>query len=310
MRQSGAAYLYNWDAGQKFTDAVGDAVETSNIGRDIVAAWIAVSGDYTYFRVDLAAAPVEDYNWGTKFGVYIDAVPGYGAPASNYYVPQIPGIDGRIDSTIYAWPNQWQGKYKFWTGSDFSGRSPRRGSSIRKTAEDPRMEIQGQLRQQLHLVRRLDVRRVCRQRQVHLRLPRHPHPQRRLAARLRVARADRSCPEEAPEEVAAGCACFARKERQGRAILPFFSLRLRSGVSSFGEIFTQSCRRICPRSHIDAVTIGFIKSISCSTRGTVDALYVGRYFVPNPTGAAGGTISGIRCKNPEINSNLMDSDVR
>jgi len=121
MRQSGAAYLYNWDAGQKFTDAVGDAVETSNIGRDIVAAWIAVSGDYTYFRVDLAAAPVEDYNWGTKFGVYIDAVPGYGAPASNYYVPQIPGIDGRIDSTIYAWPNQWQGKYKFWTGSDFSG---------------------------------------------------------------------------------------------------------------------------------------------------------------------------------------------
>ncbi len=121
MRQSGAAYLYNWDAGQKFTDAVGDAVETSNIGRDIVAAWIAVSGDYTYFRVDLASAPVEDYNWGTKFGVYIDAVPGYGAPASNYYVPQIPGIDGRIDSTIYAWPNQWQGKYKFWTGSDFSG---------------------------------------------------------------------------------------------------------------------------------------------------------------------------------------------
>jgi len=121
IQPANAAYLYNWDTATKFTDPVGDAIYSTNTGRDIVAAWGAVDGGYTYFRIDLVSAPTEDYNWGTKFGIYIDDKAG-GAPASNYYVPQIPGIDGKIDSTIYAWPNQWQGKYKYWieANNDFS----------------------------------------------------------------------------------------------------------------------------------------------------------------------------------------------
>ncbi len=125
MQPANAAYLYNWDSAQKFSDPVGDAINSpSNTGRDIVAAWGAVDGGHTYFRIDLVSAPVEDYNWGTKFGIYIDNKAG-GAPASNYNVPQISGIDGKIDSTLYVWPNQWVGKYKYWdaAANDFSSSS-------------------------------------------------------------------------------------------------------------------------------------------------------------------------------------------
>ncbi|MBE0558673.1 MAG: hypothetical protein IH628_15715, partial [Proteobacteria bacterium] len=33
-----------------------------------------------------------------------------------------PDIDGKIDSTLYVWPNQWEGKYKYWVpaANDFS----------------------------------------------------------------------------------------------------------------------------------------------------------------------------------------------
>lgn len=67
---------------------------------------------------------MDEFNYNTRFGIYIDAEPGYGAPYTDPLVRKVPGYGNEIDSIIYAWPNQWEGRYKYWTGAGFSDSAP------------------------------------------------------------------------------------------------------------------------------------------------------------------------------------------
>ncbi len=135
-RPAAAAPLYDWGRAdvRTYEDPAGD----TRHGRgpyiaclDIVSARHAFDGTYHYFRIDLAVEPsmgdipeeLKRQYYDARYGIYVNSGPD-GARDTDRYVPQIPWIDlreNRIDAILDAKLGDWNHKFRYWNGTDFTG---------------------------------------------------------------------------------------------------------------------------------------------------------------------------------------------
>lgn len=121
-----AAYFYNWDTAQKFTDPVNDAPYTPTPGQNVIAAWHAFDGTYHYFRLDLLSAPAYTVppGYANTYGLFIDSKGG-GAPNSDRFVPgALTGIDYIVGTElefegIRHSRLDWDKTLQRWRGDEF-----------------------------------------------------------------------------------------------------------------------------------------------------------------------------------------------
>jgi len=125
-----ASYLYDWSLPgvQTFTDPAGDVNPPEPLafkpGRDIRAAYHAYDGTFNYFRIDLASPPFnfsmppfEYPNYANTYGIYI-ASTGSGAPGTNQFIPEIPGIQP-VNFILSAKYDTWTAEGQAWLGGGF-----------------------------------------------------------------------------------------------------------------------------------------------------------------------------------------------